>query len=149
MQKPNIATERKALGICHGLEKIHNYCFICKVSVITYYKPLVVIFKKDIVSLSHRLQRILPCIHQYSIRPCQQLFMAVWLSRYNHKTNRDEEVPSMCITINVVGLCMDIPDCMTGEEIRLATLDDEHLGMLSKYVLCGWPSINGEVWKEL
>ena len=34
---------------------------------------------------------------------------------------------------------MDIADCMRVEEIRLATIDDEHLGLLSKYVLCVWP----------
>ena len=35
---------------------------------------------------------------------------------------------------------MDIPDWMKAEEIRTATIDDEHLGMLPKLVLHGWPS---------
>ena len=42
----------------------------------------------------------------------------------------DEEIPGMCITINTVQLCMDIPDCVRAEEIRTATLDDEHLGIM-------------------
>ena len=31
--------------------------------------------------------------------------------------------------------CTDIPDCMTVEEIRVATLDNEHLGILSEHML--------------
>ena len=54
----------------------------------------------------------------------------------------------MCMTINAIGTCLDIPNCMT-EEIKLATLDDEHLGILSEYVLCIWPSTKVEVQKEL
>ena len=44
--------EREALGILHGLEKIHHYCFAREVFVITDHKPLVSIFKKDMVMLS-------------------------------------------------------------------------------------------------
>ena len=48
-------TERKALGILHGLENPHHYCFTHEVNVIVDYKLLVAIFKKDVVSLSYRL----------------------------------------------------------------------------------------------
>ena len=44
---------------------------------------------------------------------------------------------------------MDLPECMTTEEIRLATLDNEHLGMLSEYILHGWLSTKSEVQKDL
>ena len=57
--------ESKVLGILHGLEKFHYYCFTYEVCIITDNKPLVSIFKKGKVTLSHRLQRILlltpPC----------------------------------------------------------------------------------------
>ena len=36
----------EVLGILHGLEKSNNYCFTCKVSVITDHKLLVAIFKE-------------------------------------------------------------------------------------------------------
>ena len=35
--------EREALGILHGLEKFHHYCFAREVHVITDCKPLVTI----------------------------------------------------------------------------------------------------------
>ena len=32
-------------------------------------------------------------------------------------------------------LCTGIPDCITAEEIRTATIEDKHITMLSEYVL--------------
>ena len=50
--------QREALGILHSLEKFHHYCFARELSIIPDHKPLVVIFKKDLATLSQRLQRI-------------------------------------------------------------------------------------------
>ena len=61
-------TESKALGILYGLEKFHHYCFAREVSIITYHKPLIAIFKKDMAILSQRLHQILLRIHQYRMR---------------------------------------------------------------------------------
>ena len=44
---------------------------------------------------------------------------------------------------------MDIPHSITVEEIRMATPEDEHLGILSQHVLCGWPSAKAVVQKKL
>ena len=55
----------------------------------------------------------------------------------------------MFITINTTKSCPDIPDCMTIEEIRMATLDDEHIGMLSELVFCGLSSTKVEMQIEL
>ena len=52
--------EREALGILHGLEKFHHYCFVREVSIIADHKPLVANFKKDSAMLSQRIQQILP-----------------------------------------------------------------------------------------
>ena len=80
--------EIEALAILAGLEKFHLYYFMHEVSVITDHKPLVAVFKKDIAAMSHRLQRILLCIHQYNIRILfkqgSQLFLADWIFRCNH-----------------------------------------------------------------
>ena len=43
--------EHEALGILHGLEKFHHYCFGQEVLVITDHKPLVAMFKKDVTTL--------------------------------------------------------------------------------------------------
>ena len=41
--------KQEALGILHELEKFHHYCFGREVLVITDHKPLVAMFKKDVV----------------------------------------------------------------------------------------------------
>ena len=166
----NIGSE--ALVIHHGLEKFHHYYFSCEVSVTTKHQPLVEIFIKNIASLSHKCQRILLQIHQYNIRilckqgqnRCQrillqihqhnirilckqekQFFFADWLYRHNHETNRDEDIPSMCITISAIESCMNLPECMAVKKIRIVTIDDEHLGVLLELVLHGWLSTKAEV----
>ena len=48
--------KREALGILYGLEKFHQHCFAREVSIIMDHKPLVTIFKKDVATLSQRLQ---------------------------------------------------------------------------------------------
>ena len=60
--------EREALGILHGLKKFHHYCFVREVLIITYHKPLVAIFKKDVATLSQHIQHILLKIHQYRVQ---------------------------------------------------------------------------------
>ena len=62
---------------------------------------------------------------------------------------RDEEIPSMYMTINAVESCMEIPDCMTVEETTVASQDDEHLGILLEHVLHSWPPTEAKVQKEL
>ena len=51
--------EREALGILHRLKKFHHYCFAREVLIITDHKPLVAIFKKDVVTLLQYIQHIL------------------------------------------------------------------------------------------
>ena len=67
-------------------------------------KLLVEILKKDVGSLSQSLQGILLCIHQYGIRvlytPGPQLFLIDWLSRDNHETHKEKEIPQMNLTVN-------------------------------------------------
>ena len=42
---------REALGIFHGPEKFHHYCFTYEVGIISDHKPLVVTSKKDVATL--------------------------------------------------------------------------------------------------
>ena len=54
--KRYINIEREALGILYSLEKFHHYYFAREVSIITDYKPLITIFKKDVAILPQRFQ---------------------------------------------------------------------------------------------
>ena len=50
------------------------------------------------------------------------------------KQKKDREIPGMLITINTTGSYMNMPDCMTAEEIK-AKLHNKHLSILSELVL--------------
>ena len=56
--------EREVLGILHGLEKFHHYCFGKEVHVIPDHKPLVVMVCKDVATLSQCFHYSVLCIQQ-------------------------------------------------------------------------------------
>ena len=66
----------------------------------------------------YQLQRIV-FIQQYKIRLLHkagpQLFLADF--QHNHRIGIDEEIPRMGICINMIETFMNIPECMTVEEI--------------------------------
>ena len=76
--------------------------------------------------------------HKNHVQACTTTFIADWLFRHNHKANREKEIPGICITLNAIESCMDIPECLGAGERSLVILDNEYLGMISGYVLCGW-----------
>ena len=123
----------EVLDILYDLENIQHNWYSCEVSVIIEHKPLVAIFKKDSSSVLHRLQRIILHIHFYKMgilyKQGPQLFIADCLSRQNHEVGKHEEIPEIDISINMIETCMNIPECMTAEEIWLEIIDDEHIGM--------------------
>ena len=75
--------KHEVLGILHGLEKFHHYCFSQEVIIITDHKPLVSMFKKDVATLSQCMQHILLKFHQYRVqiiyKPGPEIFIADWL----------------------------------------------------------------------
>ena len=71
-----------------------------------------------------------------------------WLPRHSHETDRDEETLGMRLIINTIESCADTPDCMTGEEIRIAMPDDKYICMLSEVILHIWPLTTAEVQKD-
>ena len=109
--------EREALGTLHSLKIFHHYCFVRDVHVITDHRPLVAIFKKDVVILSQRIQYILLRIYQYRIRiiykPGLEIFIADWLSQHNLKENKDEAISGIDVRIDAVQTSTNIPDCMS------------------------------------
>ena len=108
--------EREALGILHGLEKFHHYCFAREVLVISNHNPLVAIFKKDMATLSQCIQCILLKIHQYKVqiicKPGPEIFIADWLSQHSHEEGKDKPIKGMDIRIDAIQSATDIPGCV-------------------------------------
>ena len=115
----------------HGFERFCHYCIVREVSIITDHKPLVAIFKKDVATLSQRIQHILLRIHQFQVKiiykPGPDLFIVDWLSRHNHTENKDEEIPGMDIKVDAIQTATDIPECMSIPQLQQATAQDNHL----------------------
>ena len=145
--------ECKALGILHGLEKFHHYCFGREVLVITDHKPLVSMFKKDVATLSQCIQYILLKIHQYSVqiiyKPGPEIFIADWLSRHNHMEGKDEPIKGMDVRMDTIQTAMDMPECVSMAEIQQASSLDNHLQQLKGTIITGWPDSRDELWAEL
>ena len=59
--------EWEALGILHGPEKFHHYCFAKEVCVITDHKSLVTIISKGVATCSQHLWHIILHSHQYRV----------------------------------------------------------------------------------
>ena len=70
-------------------------------------------------------------------KPRQELFIVDWLSRQNHKENKDAEIPSMQININVIQTTINIPECMTVHALQQAASQDEHLQHIKEYITQG------------
>ena len=64
----NPYSNKEVLGIPHDLQKFQHFCFAHEVNMITNHKPLAAVFTKNVSSLSHRLQRILPWINKNNVR---------------------------------------------------------------------------------
>ena len=107
----------EALGILHGLEKFHHYCFGREVLVITDHKPLVYMFKKDVATLSQCIQHILLKIHQYRVQIIYkrgtEIFIADWLLRHNHMEGKDKLIKGMDIQVDAIQAVTEMPECIS------------------------------------
>ena len=114
--------KHEALGILHGLEKFHHYCFGMEVLIITDHKLLVSMFKKDVTTLSQCIQHIPLKIHQYRVqitnKPGPEIFIADWLSRHNHTEGKDKPIKGMEIQGDMIQTMMDMPECVSMAEIQ-------------------------------
>ena len=55
----------------------------------------------------------------------------------------------MNLNINAIEMCTDIPECMMPEEVRHVAQVDDHINLLTIYVINEWLSTRTEVQAEL
>ena len=68
-----------------------------------------------------------PVQDRTSIQARSQLSKVNLLSSHNHSEGIDEEITGITLTIHVIDMCTDTPECMMVEEIRYITQADDHL----------------------
>ena len=143
------------LGILHGLEKFHHYCFGREVLAITDHKPLVSIFKTDVAMLSQWIQYILLKIHQYrfqiTYKPGPDIFIADWLLRHNHTEGKDQPIKGMEVQVDIIQTATDMLQCLSMSINRTATgiIKDDHLQKLKNIIIAGWPDSKDDINTEL
>ena len=137
----------------HGLAKFHHYCFGREVLVITDHKLLVSIFKKDVSTLSQRIQHILLKIHQYRVqviyKPGPDIFIADWLSRHNHAEGKDQLIKGVELWVDIIQTTTDMPECLSMTDLQQVLSQDSHIQKLKHFIITGWPNSKDEVSKEL
>ena len=145
--------EHEALGILHGLENFHHYCFGREVLVIMDHKPLVSMFKKDVTTLSQQIQCILLKIHQYRVqiiyKPGPEIFIADWLSTHNHTEGKDTPIKGMDIQVDAIQTATDMTECISMAEIQQASSLDNHPQQLKGIIITGWPDSRDELHVDL
>ena len=124
--------EWEVIGMLHGLEKLHHYCFAKEINITTNHKPLVAIVSKENATLSQWLQCIMLHIHQNCVKIFYKcgpaLYMANWLS---------QDVGGMSINIHTLSTAIDILVSTQMEDIRTAMSEDAELKKLQTHILSG------------
>ena len=132
--------ERECMAAVWGMEKFHYYLYGGHFTLQTDQKPLVAIFKKHMIDVSPRIQRI-------AIRAWQYDFEPVWipgksnvvsdaLSRVNPMEISARNVPLPVLAVHFISSSAD-EDQLTA--IRVATTEDQEMQQLSHYISEGWP----------
>ena len=145
--------ECEALGILHGLEKVHHYCFGREVLIITDHKLLVSMFKKDVATLLQHMQCMLLKVHQYRVqiiyKPGPEVFVADWVSRHNHVEGKDRPIEDMEMRMDTIQNVTETPECVSMAEIQQASTQDDHLQHLKSFIIAGWPNSKDELHADL
>ena len=141
--------KHEVLGILHGLEKFHHYCFGKEVLIITDHKPLVVMFKKDVATMLQHIQCILLKFHQYRVqiiyKPGPEIFTADRLLSNNQVEGKDKPIKDMGIHVDTIQNSTDMLECVSMAEIQQASSQDNHLQQLKKFIIAGWPNTKDEL----
>ena len=129
----------EALWILHGLEKFQHYYFGREVLVITDHKPLIAMFKKECSYIVRAYSVYIVKNHQYKVqiiyKPGPDIFIADWLSRYNHIEGRDKPIKDMDIWVDAIQSTADMLECISVAEIQQASTQDDHLQKLKNLLL--------------
>lgn len=134
--------EKEMNAIVFACNKFHYYIYgIRNVTLHTDHKPLEAIFKKDIQTVSPRLQRMLMKVQNYDIsvkyKPGKYLYIADTLSR---AFLNNEETPYSNIDYAVHAFMNYLP--MSNErknQIKQETQNDEQLQTIIQFTQKGWP----------
>ena len=71
-------------------------------------------------------------------KPGLDLYSMDWLSQNNHTEIRDQEIAGMRVNVNAINTLVNIPMCISMEDIQAPTQEDVHLWELNLCIIQGW-----------
>ena len=141
--------EREALGNIWGLEKFHYFLYGKEFTLETDHKPLVSIYKKHMVDISPRVQRLI--VRSFPYQPFTVIYkkgknipVADALSRVTPMDPEDNiKLPIIAVNLIIKHILMFTPsqDSFSRklDRLRKSTVQDNQLTRLSHYINTGFP----------
>ena len=146
--------EREALGTIFGMEKFHYFLYGKHFVLQTDQKPLASIYRKHLVEVSPRVQRLIVRSLPYSFTcewvPGRQLPVADALSR-NISTDRALQLENQQIRLPIIAVNLVLRQARnfhtdgTLISIREEAGKDELLKTVMDYISTGWPDDKSQV----
>ena len=135
--------ERECLATIWGMEKFHYFLYGKKFMLETDQKPLVLIYKKHLVEISPRIQRLIVRSFPYQpfdiqYRRGKEIPLADALSRVTPTPVEEDGIQLPIVAVNLI--TSNIP--VSSSEIDLIhgeTAKDPTLNLLRHYIHMGWP----------
>ena len=117
--------------------KFHDYIFGKKVTVESDHKPLETIFKKKLMDVPKRLQRMRLQLQRYNLnvmyKPGKHLLIADALSRNYSMKQQEQSITDEELEVASIGQLEDIPATATYlEDVRAETARDDKLRLLKE-----------------
>ena len=139
--------EREAQAAVWGMEKFHYFLYGRKFILQTDQKPLVSIFRKHMIDVSPRIQRITIRAWQYEFEPQhiagKNNVISDALSRVTPLEFQDSNADKDILAVNF--LQYSSIEEREREEVLQETLKDQELQSLKHYISTGWPSKRSQI----
>lgn len=146
--------ERETLGTIWGMEKFHYFIYGKEFTLETDQKPLVSIYKKHMVEISPRVQRLILRSLPYQpfhvvYKPGVEIPLADALSRVSPSREEIGNIQLPIIAVNMI--ISSLPDTMSSnlQEIRNESGKDPVHLQLRSYIDRGWPDERRSVPQEI
>ena len=136
--------ERECLATIWGMEKFHYFLYGKEFTLETDQKPLVLIYRKHMVEISPRIQRLIirsfPCQpFDVQYRKGMEIPLADTLSRVTLTPVEEDGIQLPIVAVNLI--TSNLPVSSTEIElIHEETSKDPTLTLLRHYIHMGWPS---------
>ena len=139
--------EREAQAAVWGMEKFHYFLYGRKFILQTDQKPLVSIFRKHMIDVSPRIQRITIRAWQYEFEPQhipdRNNVISDALSRVTPLEFQDSYAEKDILAVNF--LQYSSIEEKEREEVLQETNKDKELQMLKYYISTGWPARRSQI----